>query len=667
MTTLERSSDVPTKLGTFGGVFTPSLLTILGLVLFLRLGFVTGNVGLAQMLAILVLSTTVSILTTISLAAIATNLKVGGGGVYFLVSRTLGPAAGGAIGLVLYLAMSVSVAFYSIGLGEAVASAAGWDNPNLPQAFAAVVIVGLVGLAWLGADIATRLQYVVMVLLTIAIAAYFIGVTPDLSMDLFRDSLGKPAAGGSFWVGFAIFFPAITGFTQGVAMSGDLRTPSKSITTGTFAAIGISTVVYLLVILTMVAAVPLQVLRDDTAIMRQLSLAPGLVDLGVVAATLSSAIASILGAPRVLQRLAADRVVKPLNLFAVTTPTGDNPRRAVLLTAGIALTTVALGDLDVVAPVISMFFLASYGMINYATYSEARAASTSFRPRFRFFDWRLSLLGTLACLGAIVAIDPLAGSLAGVAIFALYRYLGNSVQQVRWADSTRSFHASKVRGHLRMMSFQTDARRDWRPVTVAFVPRDPERRAQLLTVSSWLEGGSGFTTAARIIPGRGPVARKHAARVEVELQHEIDEAGSGVYGRVIVANDLEAGVSAMLQAHGMGPISPNLALYSWYEIGDAERANSREYETMVRTGVRFGSHVGIVHAKGHDGGALAKGRVRRIVVWWSDDANGQLLTLLAWMATRTSVWSGATIEVWIASDDDAHKTERHRTYFRSDR
>ncbi len=650
MTTLTRSSNEPTKLGTFGGVFTPSLLTILGLVLFLRLGFVTGNVGLAQMLLILALSTSVSILTTISLAAIATNLRVGGGGVYFLISRTLGPAVGGAIGMVLYLAMSVSVAFYSIGLGEAVASAAGWENPNLPQMIAAVMIVGLVGLAWLGADIATRLQYVVMVLLIIAIVAYFVGVTPDLSMDLFRDSVGKPAEGGSFWVSFAIFFPAITGFTQGVAMSGDLRTPSKSITNGTFAAIGLSTVVYLLVILTFVAAVPLQVLRDDTAIMRQLSLAPGLVDLGVVAATLSSAIASILGAPRVLQRLAADRVVKPLNPFAITTPIGDNPRRAVLLTAAIALATVALGDLDVVAPIISMFFLASYGMINYATYSEARAASTSFRPRFRFFDWRLSLLGTLACLGAIIAIDPLAGSLAGVAIFGLYRYLGTSMQQVRWADSTRSFHASKVRGHLRMMSGQTDARRDWRPVTLAFVPRDPERRAQLLTVSSWFEGGSGFTTAARIIPGRGPVARKHAARVQLELQNEIDEAGSGVYGRVIVANDLEAGVSAMLQAHGMGPISPNLALYSWYEIDDAERANSREYETMVRTGVRFGSHVGIVHAQGLDGGAPAEGRHRRIAVWWSDDANGQLLTLLAWMATRTSVWSRATIEVWIASD-----------------
>ncbi len=642
------------KLGTFGGVFTPSLLTILGLVLFLRLGFVTGSIGLGQMLLVLVLATSVSVLTTISLAAIATNLRVGGGGVYFLISRTLGPAAGGAIGLVLYLAMSVSVAFYCIGLGEAVANVMGSTNPAMPRVIGALTILALVGLAWLGADVATRLQYVVMGCLVVAIVAYFVGVTPHLSATRLADSFGAPMDGASFWVTFAIFFPAITGFTQGVAMSGDLRTPSRSITVGTFAAIGVSTVVYLLVIVSFAASVPLEQLRDDTTIMRSLSVVPALVDVGVIAATLSSAIASILGAPRTLQRLAADHVIGPLQPFAVTSRNGDNPRRAVLLTAVIALGTVALGDLNVVAPIISMFFLASYGMINYATYSEARAASTSFRPRFRFFDWRASFAGTVACVGVIAAIDPIAGGAAAIAIFALYRYLLRSVQEVRWADSTRGFHASKVRAHLGQMTRQRDAGRDWRPVTVAFVPRDPQRRAQLLATSSWFEGGSGFTTAARIIPGRGPIARKHAAAVRLELQRELDAGGLGLYGRVVVAHDLEAGVSAMLQAHGIGAVEPNLALYSWYDIDDRERSNSGDYEAMVQTGVRFGCHVGIVHTRGADiGSAPSSSRdALRIAVWWSDEANGQLLTLLAWMATRTAVWAGATIEVWIAPEAD---------------
>ena len=226
------TEDGTKKLGTFGGVFAPSLLTILGLVLFLRLGFVTGNVGLVKMLAILALSTSVSLVTTISLAAIATNLKVGGGGVYFLISRTLGPAFGGAIGIVLYVAMSLSIAFYAIGLGEALSSVLGTTQASMPRIIAAITVLGLLALAWLGADIATRLQYVVMACLVVAIAAYFLGVADHLRVGNLSESLWTPTGGGSFWVSFAIFFPAITGFTQGVAMSGDLRTPSRSISIG---------------------------------------------------------------------------------------------------------------------------------------------------------------------------------------------------------------------------------------------------------------------------------------------------------------------------------------------------------------------------------------------------------------------------------------------------
>ncbi len=652
-------TDEPKKLSTFGGVFTPSLLTILGLVLFLRVGFVTGSVGLLQMLVILVLATAVSLLTTVSLAAIATNLRVGGGGVYFLISRTLGPAFGGAIGLVLYLAMSVSIAFYAIGLGEAVASVVGASNDGFPQMVAAGTIVLLIAVAWLGADIATRLQYVVMVCLAVALLAFFIGIVPDLGVDQLGQNLGAPPGGGSFWVSFAIFFPAITGFTQGVAMSGDLRTPGKSITSGTFLAIGLSTVVYLSTIVAFSMAVPLSELQADTAIMRRLSISPALVDVGVIAATLSSAIASILGAPRTLQRLAGDRLVKPLEMFAVGSGPNDNPRRAMLLSAAIALVTVAIGDLDLVAPIISMFFLASYGLINYATYSEARAANTSFRPTFKIFDWRLSLLGTVACVAAIIAIDPVAGALAGLAILALYRYLQRTVQQARWSDSTRGFHVAQLRSSLHLMETQTDDGRDWRPCTIAFAPRDHERRARLIEVASWIEGGAGFTTVVRIIPGRGAVARKHAARVRLELQRELSYRNNDVYERVLVATDLQTGASAVLQAHGIGALRPNLSLFSWFNEGPDDPSNVDGYQSMVQTAQRFGSSIGVVHMPDRAWKQRPKDRRTQstIVVWWADDSSGQFLTLLAWMCTRASIWGGATVWVWV---DGPNESDRDR-------
>ncbi len=644
------------KLSTFGGVFTPSVLTILGLVLFLRLGYVTGAVGLAEMLVILGLSTLVSVLTTFSLAALATNLRVGGGGVYFLISRTLGPAFGGAIGLVLYVAMSISVAFYAIGLGEAVASIVAVDDPFFPRIVAVATIVLLLGVAWLGADIATKLQYVVMACLVVAIVGYLVGVVDHLQPSLLTENFWRPADGDGvpMWVGFAIFFPAITGFTQGVAMSGDLKTPSRSISFGTFSAIGVSTVVYLIVILTLAMVVPLEELRDDTAIMRRLSLAPWLVDVGVVSATLSSAVASILGAPRVLQRLAADRLIKPLEPFAVGVGPADNPRRGVLLSAAIALATVALGDLNLVAPVISMFFLVTYGMINYATYSEARAASTSFRPRFRYFDWRLSLAGTAACLGTIVAINPLAGLVAGGALFWLYRYLSRTVQHARWADSTRGFHATQLRTSLANFSDQTDTTREWRPCTVAFAPRDPTRRQRLCEVARWLEGGAGFTTVARIVVGKGPMARKIAGRIDLELQKELSDADGTLYGRVLAADTLDGGVSSMLQAHGIGSVRANLVLTSWFE-DDCDREKAVDHGSMIHMAIRHGCNVGIVHTPDsgwarlfHAAGSASRSTIR---VWWSDDHTGQLLTMLAWMCTRGDRWGDAAIEVVVESDD----------------
>ncbi len=317
-------------------------------------------------------------------------------------------------------------------------------------------------------------------------------------------------------------------------MSGDLRTPGRSITTGTFGAIGVSSLVYMVVIVTFAMAVPLDELRGQTSIMRDLSVAPLLIDIGVIAATLSSAIASILGAPRTLQRLAGDQLVPPLNSFSKGAGAENNPRRAAMLTTVIALATVGLGDLDRVAPIISMFFLASYGMINYATYSEARSANTSFRPTFRWFDWRLSLLGTAACIGVIIAIDPLAGAAAGLAVFSLYRYLVGSVEHVRWSDSTQSFHAAEVRSHLRSMAQRSDSSRDWRPYTVAFAPRDPLRRERLTAAATWIEGGAGFTSVVRIVVGRGPMIRKHGQNVGNKLAGELARQHPGVYPRSVV-------------------------------------------------------------------------------------------------------------------------------------
>ena len=197
---------------------------------------------------------------------------------------------------------------------------------------------------------------------------------------LLAQNWAVPQSSFGFWALFAIFFPAVTGFTQGVSMSGDLKEPGKSLPRGTFTAVGVSILVYFASAVVFAAALPLEVLSQDYGSMNRVAYFGSLISAGVIAATLSSAMASFLGAPRILQSLAGDRIFPFLNHFALGTGPNQNPRRGVLLSAGIAYATIGLGQLNLIAAVVSMFFLISYGLLNFATYFETLAASPSFRP-----------------------------------------------------------------------------------------------------------------------------------------------------------------------------------------------------------------------------------------------------------------------------------------------
>jgi hypothetical protein len=463
------------------------------------------------------------------------------------------------------------------------------------------------------------------------------------------DNLDRPESDVGFWEAFAIFFPAVTGFSQGVAMSGDLRSPSRSITRGTFAAIGFSTVVYLAVIVLLAGTTPAARLADETTtIMGDLSVVTWTMLVGVLAATLSSALASTLGGPRVLQRLGEDRVLPRLETFAVGAGPSNNPRRALGLCVVIALITVMAGDLNAIAPIISMFFLATYGLINYATYYEIRAGSTSFRPRFRWYDRRASLAGTLACGGAIVAINPLAGALAALVLLALFNYLRHRDVPDRWIDSAGSHHFTRTRHHIHSLAAEPDARRDWRPSILAFVPRDPTSRRRMVTIASWLEGDSGFLTAVRIIEGSGPRLRRQGREIEEDLAAEVADITPTAFSRVLVVSDTEAGVQALVQSHGLGPMRANLTMFG---VGDLRGSDEdrKAYSTMLQNCVRFGTNVAVLNVRDDAWSRFeaTPAADRSIGLWWSDDQAGQLITLLGWLCQRHHDWAGASIIVHV--------------------
>jgi len=656
MTEEAHASKKPTEgsLGTFAGVFTPSVLTILGIILFLRLGYVVGQAGLGLALVMIALANAISVLTSISLAAIATNMRVKGGGDYYLISRTLGLEFGGAIGIVLFLAQSVSIAFYSIGFGEVLAALVPFSMPGLSQVIAAAAVVLLFVFAWMGADWAARFQFIVMAILAAAIVSFFVGGALRWDTARLAANFSAPADARPFWVVFAIFFPAVTGFTQGVSMSGDLKNPGKSLPNGTFAAVGVSIVVYLLAAVFFAAALPGDILANDYNAMKRVAAVDSLVLAGVIAATLSSGMASFMGAPRILQSLAADRIFPFLLPFARGAGEMNNPRRGVLLSGGIALFTIALGNLNLIAPIVSMFFLISYGLLNYATYFEARAASPSFRPTFRFYDRRASLVGCLACLGVMLAIDVTAGIVALALLLAVFQYVKRTAGPARWADSRRSYRFQQIRQHLLDAAEAPEHPRDWRPNLLVFSD-DAERRKSLLRLADWLQGESGFVTVVRILQGEGGKMRKPGEDAAEEIREAIRDLDAAMFPLVVSGPNVLLALLSLVQSYGIGPLKANTMMTNW--IGRSDDAPS-EYRSK-----RFGIYLSTAFRQGlnillFSGGKGAWKKLeetapekRRIDVWWRGDATSRLMMLFAHMICSNPSWSGAGIRVLDVSAD----------------
>lgn len=644
--TLARSAPHGT-LGAFSGVFTPSVLTILGIVLFLRLGYVVGSVGFAHALLILALAHAVSVVTSLSVAAVATNLRVKAGGDYYLISRTLGLGFGGAIGLVLFLAQAVAVGFYCIGFAEATARIAGVDGVWTARAFAAVAVAGLFALAWAGADWATRFQYVVMALLVVAVGAFFSGAVPVWETAQLRANLQAPAQAPPFWLVFAVFFPAVTGFTQGVSMSGELRDPGRSIPRGTFAAVGLSALVYFGAALAFAGAAPNAVLARDGFAMRDLSALPVSFDAGVIAATLSSALASFLGAPRILQAMGRDRVLPLLAPFGVGAGAHDNPRRAVLLTGAIALTVVLAGSLNAVAALVSMWFLLSYGLLNYATWYEARAASPAFRPRFRFFRARVSLAGAVGCVAVMAALSLPAAIGAAAVLFAVYQYIHLRAVPAGWADSRRAYHLQRAREHILAAAAEPAHPRDWRPQVLVFSD-DAPRRARLVRLAEWFAGGAGLVSVVRLIEARGEAAIERKAQAEAALARELREAEEPALALVVTTEHVDHAVPVVVQAAGVGPLRVNTAMVNWVQ-------DSRFLDTLagtrfginLRTAFRLGCNLLVVDASDAQWRALTErpASERRIDIWWNAGPTGDLMLLLAHLMLRSDAWEDAAVRL----------------------
>lgn len=410
--------------GTLEGVFTPTLLTILGVIMFLREGWVVGNAGLLGAWLIISLSFMITTFTGLSLSSITTNIKIGAGGAFSIISQGLGLEIGGSVGVPLYLSQSLAAAMYIFGFR------AGWlwifpEHPALIVDLASFVL--LFTIAFISARLAFRTQYLIMAIILGAIVSVVIAaITGSMEHEIvwWGDFPGAPEndfPGTSFWVVFAIFFPASTGIMAGANMSGELKDPRKSIPVGTLSAIGISYVIYMALAYWFMTSANTKELISNYTVMIERAYWGPIVLAGLLGATFSSALSSIVGAPRILQAMGERKILPKSKIFAKKTKSGE-PRNAMLVTGVIILGTIFLRDLNIIAPLITMFFLITYLMINVVIFIEQNLKLLSFRPLFRV-PKVVSFLGMIGCLFAMFVVNYIFSIIAMAVVLAVYMIL----------------------------------------------------------------------------------------------------------------------------------------------------------------------------------------------------------------------------------------------------
>lgn len=490
----ERELNVKQKYGTFAGVFVPTLLTILGVILFLRQGWVVGNAGLLGGWIIITIAFVIVTFTALSMSCITTNIRIKAGGAYSIISQSLGLEVGGSVGVPLYLAQTFAITMYIFGFRE------GWLY-IFPEHYAILVDLAvfsvLLFIAFISAKLAFRIQYIILAVIVGALlsvgATIFTGVLEHdiLWWGEFPGAPENDFEGVSFWVVFAVLFPAATGIMAGANMSGELKNPKRSIPVGTISAILISYGIYMAVAYWLARVASTEELVSNYNVMIDKAFwAPAVLG-GLLGATFSSALASIVGAPRILQALGDHGIFPGGDKFSKLAKNGE-PRNAIILTGAIVLFTLMLRDLNTIAPLITMFFLITYMMINLVVFIEQKMNMISFRPTFSV-PRTVPIIGTIGCLFTMFIINPVFGLVALGIVIATYLYLTNRELKVPYGDMRSGLFTSLA---------------EWAAKKVSLLPSNNERawKANLLVpVRSSRELRGSFSLIRNLVYPRGSI------------------------------------------------------------------------------------------------------------------------------------------------------------------
>ncbi|XP_023346553.1 bumetanide-sensitive sodium-(potassium)-chloride cotransporter [Eurytemora carolleeae] len=642
------------KFGWIEGVFMRCLLNIWGVMLFLRLSWVIGQAGYVQGLIIITLCNAITLITAISMSAVATNGRIASGGVYYMISRALGPEFGGAIGLMFTLANSISVATYTLGFVDNLLDlvydvtdfqgivADRYDRLNDLRLIGAPVIVLILLLAIIGMDWVTRVQKLLLLMLIVAQIDMVVGtfltggnayvseaeraakgftswsldtMQKNYEAKYYPDEDGKR---DSFMSVFGVFFTAVTGIVAGANLSGDLKDPSSAIPKGTLLAIGFTYISYLgfgvLVAFNFLPrtsgnaieyanntgiypeitncteeanAVRIEYNLTETScifgsaydqkVMTLMSGTGYLVYLGCYGATLSSAIASLVGAPRVLQAVGRDKIYPKLEFFAVGQGANNDPFRGYILVFLIAFGCLMIGELNTIGSLASNFFLAAYALMNLSVFHSSMTKSPGWRPTFKFYNKWISLIGAAACIVLMFLMDWRLACATIILISILYSLMLYLKPDANWGSSAEALKFSNALNNAIALNDQDDHIKTFRP-QILLLCGDPAHRQPLVDFANLVTKKLSVLICAQVIPEdqKGEKDDLKRAAHKWLSTHKIRS-----FFLAIPNNKFSDAVKYAVMLSGIGRLTPNMVMMGFISSNKDMNKISEYFQSLI--------------------------------------------------------------------------------------
>ncbi len=588
------------RFGTFEGVFTPTVLSILGVVMYLRLGWVVGQVGFAGALAIVGISNLITLCTGLSISSITTNIRISTGGAYSIISKSLGLEVGGAIGIPLYLSQAISVAFYITGFTEC------WVSIFPQHSFVLVSLATwfiLLIISYVSAKLAFRLQYVIIAVIAFSLVSIFLATGRLTQPIVFWHGLGQV----DFWKVFAIFFPAVTGILAGVSMSGELKKPERSIPVGTLLAIGVTFCIYIALTFWFAFHATPGELVHNTTIVIALARWRFIVIAGIMGATLSSALSMFVASPRTLLALSKHRII-PFSSSLDYVNTKGEPGPAILLTALIALAALSLGTLNAIAGILTMFFLITYGTLNITVFIEKFTGIVSFRPTFKI-PIIVSLIGGIGCLYAMFLINQVFSVIAIAVTMLIYIVLVRRHITHNLPDMRKGIFIFIAEQATRIASGLPYHPKIWKPNLLIPVeePRNWPGMVEFIKEIVYPRGRADFFTIIHGNENIEGVDRIKTCEALARMAMPLKEEGVCVSALAVEASEFTNGAIAVTQTLMGLTLAPNVL---FMKLGLGQNKDQQVKEVIT---VAMDAGLGIMAFSLHP--ALGFGRKQSVSLW----------------------------------------------------